>query len=119
MNHIITEYQADDEYDIGIVIEIGGDQEVTQSSIHLSRKVLGVVTKTEHNKVAVLSHGRGQILCLGPIRKGEMITSSDVPGHAVAIRGFFSEKDSIAIIGKSLEDSDDVGPKLISSFITV
>jgi hypothetical protein len=106
-------YEGDMEYEVGTVLVFGGDKEVTTSTEMNDTKLAGVVTSQEKaayimysdcpgHKVLMALAGRVPVKVVGRVKKGDMLTTSATPGHAV--------KASIptlgAIIGKALEDKD-------------
>jgi hypothetical protein len=103
-------YVADEAYEPGTVVVLGGDQEVTIENIADSHKVAGVVTtnpayimntKLEgDNVVEVALIGRVPCKVVGPVSKGDLLTSAEVAGHA------HSNNNALAgrIIGKALEN---------------
>ena len=105
-------YLADDQYNVGTVLEFGGVQEVTIAK-DFSNSVAGVVS--EKPAYLMNSELQGQyIACIalqgrvpckvkGPIKKGDMMISAG-NGYARA------EKDPKigTVLGKSLENFDDI-----------
>lgn len=109
-------YVSDAEYVPGTVLQFGGDYEVTISSNETSR-VAGVVSTSpaylmnstlDGTHIASITlQGRVPCKVIGTILKGDMLTSSDIPGVA---KTSTSPKFG-SIIGKSLEDftSNNIG----------
>ena len=110
-------YEGDQEYEVGTVLIFGGDREVTISNQYMDTKVAGVVSNTAafvmydacpgfKNLVAL--QGRVPCKVIGKINKGDLLTTSDIPGVAKAIDG---EGRIGAIIGKAIEnyDSEEIG----------
>ena len=104
-------YSADGFIEPGTVVDFGGEQEVTISTIHMSNKVAGVISsepayvmnsnlKSEF-PVMVALQGRVPVKVVGTIKKGDMMVSAG-NGHATAC----SEPKIGTIIGKSLENFD-------------
>lgn len=110
-------YHADSDYETGTVLVIGGPNEVTISNSRADHRVAGIVsshpalmmnseagTNTTHPYLAL----RGRVPCkvVGPIHKGDLLVTSDVPGHAQA----GNAETSPCIVAKALEDFDgDIG----------
>ena len=104
-------YQADIPYSPGQVLMFGGSQEVTIAAPDTT-KVAGVVSTnpahlmngqlTGSNVVAVALQGRVPCRIIGTIGKGDLVTSSNVPGVATRL----DPKDWVpgCVIGKSLEE---------------
>ena len=103
-------YAADQAYNPGTVLEIGGPNEVRASTKAVSTAIAGVVSTnpsyTMNSKinaefpVEVALLGRVPTRVIGTIQKGQILVSSDIPGVATA--GLEIEHGSI--IGKALQD---------------
>jgi hypothetical protein len=104
-------YSADAEYTPGTVLDFGGTNEVTLSSVASSAKVAGVVsTNPAHlmnsileskHTVAVALQGRVPTRVVGTIRKGDMmVTAGNGSAQASATPAMGT------VIGKALEDFD-------------
>jgi hypothetical protein len=105
-------YIADEAYEPGTVVVLGGENEVTIENVADSHKVAGVVTTSPayimnaelqgDDVVEVALIGRVPCKVVGPISKGDLLTSAEIAGYAHA--------NNIAgagrIIGKSLENFD-------------
>jgi len=106
-------YSADAMYAPGTVLDFGGTNEVTISSVASSARVAGVVStnpahlmnsvlESEH-KVAVALQGRVPTSVTGTIRKGDMmVTAGNGSAQASAAPAMGT------VIGKALEDFDGV-----------
>ena len=105
-------YESDAQYDAGTVVIFGGDKEITMSSTGYDHKVAGVVSSAPaymmnseagsdatHPYVALT--GRVPCKVAGTVRKGDLLCTSDVAGHAMA-----GEAKCGHMIGKALEDFD-------------
>jgi hypothetical protein len=105
-------YHADAVYDSGTVLVIGGINEVTVTDVQSDTSVVGIVSTNPglmmnadagnddtHPFVAL----RGRVPCkvVGPIKKGELLVTSNKIGHAQAWQ--FGDSAN-AVIGKALED---------------
>jgi len=106
-------YVGDADYASGTVLDFGGTQEVTISTVDSSKRVAGVVsTNPAHlmnagvvgkHVVTVALIGRVPVRVTGTVRKGDlMVSAGDGTARAVTIA---SPKVG-TIIGKSLEDFD-------------
>jgi len=106
-------YEADDVYEPGTVLVIGGDKEVTISTSAGDTAVAGIVSKNPaymmnsdagndetHPYIAL----KGRVPCkvYGFISKGDLLMTSDYPGYACA--SITSSDSPHAIIGKALEN---------------
>ena len=106
-------YLGDADYTPGTVVDFGGTQEITISTVDSSKRVAGVVsTNPAHlmnagvvgeHVVTVALIGRVPVSVTGTVRKGDlMVSAGDGTAKAVTIA---SPKVG-TIIGKSLEDFD-------------
>ena len=112
-------YRADHDYRSGTVLEIGGAAEVTQTTEIASQRLAGVVSTNPAfimNNVAnsvdmvqVALLGRVPCLVTGQVRRGDLLCSSDIAGHAMAMP--VDQYRPGAVVGKALEDhhSDGAG----------
>jgi hypothetical protein len=108
-------YSSDKQYEPGTVLVFGGEHEVTISTNPDDRKVAGVVSTNPAynmnvdcpNGIDVALQGRVPCKVVGFIRKGDMMTTSHIPGVATSN----DNPTTGSIIGKALEnyDSTEVG----------
>ena len=114
---LAEKYLPDQVYAPGLVLIIGGDAEVTASSEYADPRIAGVVSTDPAFKMnSALENGvyialRGRVPCfvVGEIAKGDLLTSSHVPGIATRLNpGDFLPG---CVIGKALENynSNDIG----------
>jgi hypothetical protein len=105
-------YVTDDDYEVGTVLIFGGKEEVTQSTTKLDHKIAGVVSTQpaylmnkdqKGNTVAVALRGRVPVNVIGPVKKGDLIVSSDTPGVGEAHPGV---TNCVYVIGRCIEDDD-------------
>jgi hypothetical protein len=104
-------YRADAEYAPGTVLVFGGDAEVTVTKTINDTRAAGIVTtdpayvmngELDGTRACLALAGRVPCLVVGRVKKGDMLTTSATPGHAVkALTPTLG-----AIIGKALEDKD-------------
>ena len=105
-------YEADDTYEPGTVLVIGGSKEVTTTTKYADTRVAGIVSKnpaymmnseagTDETHPYIALKGRVPCKVVGSILKGDLLVTSTRPGHAEKANGFLSG----AIIGKALEDN--------------
>jgi len=107
-------YAADEEYDVGTVVVIGGTKEVTLTTIHADLAVAGIISQhpaymmnsaagpsNTHPYVAL----KGRVPCkvIGPVKKGQLLVTSSEPGYAEA---FVEGDNSNAVLAKSLQNFD-------------
>lgn len=109
-------YEGDKEYEIGTVLVFGGDKEVTTSNVRGDSRVAGVVSDNAaysmygacpgfKNQIAL--QGRVPCKVVGKINKGDLLTTSGIPGVA----GVARDAKAGTLIGKALGnyDSDHIG----------
>ena len=109
-------YQGDEVYDVGTVLMIGGEFDVTLAKGQGTTKVAGVVSENASyimygacpgNKNLVALQGRVPCKVVGKIEKGDLLVVGIIPGVAMAS----SDPKPGSIIGKALQnyDSDRIG----------
>jgi len=111
-------FAADEIYDAGTVVKLGGLEEITKTMEEEDTDVFGIISakpgfglngsagpKETHPHVAMT----GRIPCkvIGPVKKGDRLCSSEIPG--VAKKADIQSVSSFAIIGRALEDFDGEG----------
>jgi hypothetical protein len=105
-------YSADADYEVGTVVVIGGEQEITTTSEVNSTKVAGVISSNpaylmnadcggEFPKSVAL-RGRIPVKVIGVVQKGDVLVTSDTPGFAMSAVNPHDVSAS-EIVGKSLE----------------
>lgn len=111
-------YSADKEYEPGTVVIFGGDADVTITNKINDTRVAGVVSQNPAyimnesvagTRVCLALQGRVHCKVLGPVRKGDLLTTAENAGYA-------KKADPIvpgSIIGKSLTDNNTNGPCVI------
>lgn len=114
---VAERYSADAEYDPGTVVVFGGNAEVTACGADDDYRMAGVISTAPalmmnsdagddktHPFVALV--GRVPCKVVGPVKKGDLLTTSVTAGHAKS-----TKKPVLgSIIGKALDDFDgDVG----------
>lgn len=89
---LAEKYLADDDYEYGTVMAVGGEKEVTAATKETSHSIVGVVSQNPglimnsslENGTLVALKGRVPVRIIGSVNKGDRLVLSDVPGHAVA-----------------------------------
>ena len=106
---LAEKYISDVDYEPGTVLEFGGDKEVTQTTEGNSTRIAGVVStnpaylmNSESTGIEVALRGRVPCKCIGPVKKGDVLISSNTPGYAMASPSPHTVSAS-QIVGKSLE----------------
>ena len=108
-------YLSDVEYEVGTVLKIGGEAEVTQTTNLFDPEVFGIVSSNpaylmnsglEGITVAVALEGRVQVKVIGQVKKGERLLASEEPGVARAPTDYERQEhmDWYRIVGRALED---------------
>ena len=116
-------YESDKPLDVGTVVKIGGDKEITSTTSSYDTDVFGVISVrpavamndgagSDETHPFVALTGRIPCKVVGPVKKGQRIVSSEVEGCAMAMETLDSSK-MFAVIGRALEDKDDSGIGLI------
>jgi hypothetical protein len=85
-------YVADEEYEVGTVIAIGGTAEVTAADEDNAHAVIGVVSENPaylmnsglEGGTAIALKGRVPVKVIGEVNKGDRLTPSSTPGRAYA-----------------------------------
>lgn len=118
-------FEADDVYDIGTVIEMGGEKEITIAQDELSENVFGVISdkpayvmnsKAGDDKThpAIAMIGRVPIKARGKIKKGDHLVCA---GRGVARAAEKHEISPFNVIGRALENKSTNSESLILAFV--
>ena len=116
---LAEKYLADAEYEVGTVMMVGGDKEVTAAT--LNSNAIGVVSANPAIKMNDALEGGTYIALKGrvpvkvefPVKKGDPLIS----GHAGVARADPLEDLSIRQFAIALESNDDAGVKLVECVI--
>jgi hypothetical protein len=125
---VAERYEADSLYDVGTVVSLGGDKEITATGVEFDNTIFGVISKNPaflmncdvgtndtHPPIAIT--GRVETKVTGQIKKGQRLVSSNIPGVAQAINDSdLNSISTLSIIGRALEDknTDEIGLVLTS-----
>jgi hypothetical protein len=102
-------YTSDKEYEPGTVLIFGGTAETTTTSIFGDARLAGVVStdpgfkmngELKGTRVCLALQGRVPCKVVGQVKKGDMLTTSAIPGYAAKAM----DPKVGTIIGKALED---------------
>lgn len=114
-------YMAESAYESGTVVTFGGSEEVTITNNAYDTAIAGIVSTNPaylmnsdlkgDTVVAVALTGRVPCKVKGPVSKGTVLVSSELPGIAMAIDN--SKFAPGCVIGKALESIDDEEVKII------
>jgi hypothetical protein len=112
-------FAADDVYEPGTVVELGGEKEITIVKDELSDKVFGVVSNTaaylmnagsgeDDTHPAIALVGRVSVKVVGIVKKGDRLVSA---GNGLARAASNDEITAFNTIGRSLinKDTEDAG----------
>ena len=120
---LAEKYSADAEYGPGTVLVIGGSAEVTVTDEPGSFAVAGVVStdpaylmNSQADGVAVALRGRVPCKVTGVVKKGDVLITSDTPGHAM-IAPDPKSLSPLQIIGRSLETKTDSQPGVVEILV--
>ena len=123
-------YTSDVAYEPGTVVKIGGESEVTQTTIEHCPEVFGIVSThpaylmnsgAEGLTVPVALEGRVPCKVIGEVRKGQRLVTSTEAGVARAIASYEKEvgMDWFRVVGRALENKDTLGVGLIEVVVGV
>lgn len=120
---LAEKYLADDNYSIGTVLVIGGTHEVTQSTRLNQPSVAGTVSEAPavimnrdlqgQHVVTIALLGRVPCKVVGNINKGDILTTSDLPGVATKLTAYVPG----SIVGKALENYNSATPGIIEILV--
>lgn len=118
---LAEKYETDQTYDSGTVLVFGGDAEVTECNESDDTRVVGVVSTDPAYMMNSEAEGQyialtGRVPCkvVGPVSKGDLMVTADLPGHAVAN----NNARAGTIIGKAI-DSCESGQHVIEVLVTL
>ena len=119
-------YEADAEYDVGTVVELGGDKEITEAT-ELSENVFGVVSNSyayllnamageddTHPPIAI--SGRIQVKVIGKVKKGDRLVAA-TGGKARSAKP--NELTPFNSIGRALENKDTTTEGTVKAIVII
>lgn len=104
-------YTTDREYEPGTVLVFGGSAETTTTNVFSDSRLAGVVStapgyimnsELAGTRACIALQGRVPCKVVGQVKKGDMLTTAGIPGHAAKAM----DPRVGTIIGKALEDKD-------------
>ena len=114
-------YKPDSSYEPGTVLVFGGEHEVTTTTVLADHRVAGVVSSNpaylmnkDAEGVAVALRGKVPCKVEGTVKKGDVLVTNARSGTATALAPESANPPAWCIVGKSLEDSNDAGVKVIN-----
>jgi hypothetical protein len=107
-------YVADGLYEFATVMIFGGSAEITISTVSHDSRIAGVVSQQPAFLMNDTASGlpialTGRVPCrvVGPVKKGDLIVSSHLPGIGIALDP--AQYKPGCVIGKCLENNDTAG----------
>ncbi len=120
---LAEKYIADDSYEPGTVVVLGGEKDVTVTNQKDDHRVAGVVSTNPAFIMNEDAHGehiidialQGRVPCkvIGVVHKGDLLVSSAMPGYAMVN----NDAKTGRVIGKSLENKDSNGTGVIEIMV--
>ena len=121
-------YAADAPYEPGTVLVFGGEAEVTTTTKIADRAVAGIVSTdpaylmnskagSSQTHPAIALKGRVPCKVVGVVKKGDLIVTSNIPGHAKA--ALENEIVLGSVIGKAIEDKSGVASGIVEVFVSM
>ena len=118
-------FEADDIYEPGTVVEIGGTNEITKVQEDCSEYVFGVVSNTaayllnsqagnDDTHPAIALSGRVKVRTVGKVKKGQRLVSA---GNGLARAAKSGEATPFNTIGRALEHKDIENEQLVSAMV--
>lgn len=111
-------YTSDESYEAGTVLIFGGEAETTTTTVYGDTRLAGVVSTNPAHLLnsnltgtvsAIALVGRIPCKIIGQIKKGDMLTTSSIPGYAIKMIEFIPG----AFIGKALHDKETSGEGIV------
>jgi|TARA_Y100000389_G_scaffold26736_1_gene22980 hypothetical protein len=120
-------FSADDVYEPGTVVELGGSAEITAVKYELSEDVFGVISDNmaflmnngagdNDTHPAVAMTGRVRVKTLGTVRKGQRLVSA---GEGYARAADNGESTAFNVIGRALEDKTTIDLGTVEAIVTI
>ena len=124
---VAERFAADEVYEAGTVVELGGVNEITKVTSDLSDKVFGVISTraaylmnsnagSDETHPPVAMTGRVPVKVIGLINKGDRLVSA---GNGYARAAKPGEANAFNVIGRSLESKLDAGEGTVEAIVTI
>ena len=120
---LAEKYSADADYEPGTVLVIGGSAEVTVTDEPGSFAVIGVVStdpaylmNSDADGVAIALRGRIPCKVAGTCKKGDVLITSNTPGHAM-VAGDPKSLSPLQIVGRALENKTSAAPGVVEIIV--
>jgi len=120
-------FEADQSYEPGTVVELGGPAEITAVKYELSEDVFGVVSDnmaflmnngagTDETHPAIAMTGRVRVRTKGLVKKGQRLVSA---GEGYARAANDGEATAFNVIGRALEDKTTEDYGIVEAIVTI
>jgi hypothetical protein len=120
-------FEADEVYEAGTVVELGGAAEITLVTEDLSEKVLGVISTraaylmnsgagSDETHPPVAMTGRVPVKVVGQVRRGDRLVAAGAGQARVAEPG---EATAFNVIGRSLQDKFSAEAGTVEAIVTI
>ena len=120
-------FAADDIYDAGTVVELGGEQEITAVQYELSEDVFGVISDTagylmnagagnDQTHPPVAMSGRVKVKVTGVVSKHQRLVSA---GNGIARAAEEGEANAFNTIGRALENKTTTGVGTVEAIVII
>lgn len=120
-------FAADDVYDPGTVVELGGEQEITAVQYELSEDVFGVISDTagylmnagagnDQTHPPVAMSGRVKVKVTGVVNKHQRLVSA---GNGIARAAEEGEANAFNTIGRALEHKTTTGVGTVEAIVII
>ena len=120
-------FEADQSYEPGTVVELGGPAEITAVKYELSEDVFGVVSDnmaflmnngagTDETHPAIAMTGRVRVRTKGQVQKGQRLVSA---GEGYARAAQEGEATAFNVIGRALEDKTTEDYGIVEAIVTI
>jgi len=124
---VAERFAADEVYEAGTVVELGGDKEITRVTSDLSDKVFGVISTraaylmnsaagSDETHPPVAMTGRVPVKVVGVVNKGDRLVSA---GNGYARAAQPGEATAFNVIGRALTSKADQGNGEVEAIVTI
>lgn len=124
---VAERFAADEVYEAGTVVELGGENEITKVTSDLSDKVFGVISTraaylmnssagNDETHPPVAMTGRVPVKVIGQINKGDRLVSA---GNGIARAAQPGEATAFNVIGRSLTAKADSSLGTVEAIVTI
>jgi len=124
---VAERFAADEVYEAGTVVELGGANEITKVTTDLSDKVFGVISTraaylmnsaagNDETHPPVAMTGRVPVKVVGQVNKGDRLVSA---GNGSARAAQPGEATAFNVIGRSLTAKSDAGEGTVEAIVTI